>query len=191
MKPDFNLSANDFSLVVDPELFYAKQRIVGKVYDLFGWLSAQYGELGAGLPPETAVSPKIYRGENYRYLPYVMLDQPRLFQQEQVFAIRSLFWWGQHFSIHLLLGGRWKQRYQEKILAHVQEDGWRQWYIAFTDDPWEHHFEPTNYMPVNGFAGETHTEYLKLGAVLPLQQWADAAAFFTDAYKSLMLLFRE
>ena len=57
--------------------------------------------------PEAVIqsSPKITRGENYQLLPYVILDYPRCFQKEQVFAIRTMFWWGKGISITLHVSG--------------------------------------------------------------------------------------
>ena len=50
-------------------------------------------------------TPKIAKGENYLQLPYVLLDYPRCFDKENIFAIRTMFWWGNFFSITLHLSG--------------------------------------------------------------------------------------
>ena len=68
-------------------------------------LSEQYRTLG-----EKYGSPKISKGENYRGLPYVMLDYPRLFGREEVLAIRTFFWWGHGFSVTLHLKGGYRER---------------------------------------------------------------------------------
>jgi hypothetical protein len=58
-------------------------------------------------------SPKISRGENYKG-PMACFDYPRYFNKDDVFAIRTLFWWG-NFSITLHLSG-YKMKYETKII---------------------------------------------------------------------------
>ena len=48
---------------------------------------------------------KMARGENYHHLPYQILDYPRKFTREDVFALRTMFWWGHFFSVTFQLGG--------------------------------------------------------------------------------------
>ena len=67
---------------------------------------------GFNLPEEVLIqSPKISRGENYNGLPYVMLDYPRCFGKEDVFAMRTMFWWGNFFSITWHLKGKYSKEY--------------------------------------------------------------------------------
>ena len=61
-------------------------------------------------------SPKISKGENYKGLPWLVLDYPRYFNKEDIFAIRTLFWWGNFFSITLHISGKYKMRYEKKII---------------------------------------------------------------------------
>ena len=48
---------------------------------------------------------RIFRGENYKLLPYMVLDYPRQFSKESIFTFRSMFWWGNGFSFTLHLQG--------------------------------------------------------------------------------------
>ena len=68
------------------------------------------------LPAEVAeISPKISKGENYNGLPYVMFDYPRFFTKENVFAVRTFFWWANYFSVTLHLKGEYKEMFAETI----------------------------------------------------------------------------
>lgn len=42
----------------------------------------------------TATMPKISKGENYLQLPYLILDYPAIFEKNNIFALRTFFWWG-------------------------------------------------------------------------------------------------
>src|SRR5688572_20484305 len=106
------LSKEELGMVTDAGLILTKNRIIQKVYDLFGEVSMVYQQQHDRFPVEVvAVSPKISRGENYRGLPWVMLDYPRRFSQADVFAIRSFFWWGGFFSFTLQLKGSYLHQY--------------------------------------------------------------------------------
>src|SRR3569623_367034 len=93
------LSKTELLLVTNAEVILTKNNIILKVYEMFGLLAErqQYYALQKkdALPKEAlSVSPKIYKGEQYRGLPYVMLDYPLYYKGKDVFAVRSLFWWG-------------------------------------------------------------------------------------------------
>ena len=92
------LSKTELELVTSSEVILTKNRIIEKVYALFGSLSEEYrkilAEYSHNLPAEIfEKAPKIYRGENYMALPYVMLDYPRIFGKEEV-AERLKAEWG-------------------------------------------------------------------------------------------------
>src|SRR5262245_51174126 len=107
------LSADELSLVQNAAWLLTKNNIIDKVFELFGEVATGAGELlkeaADWLPKETFVqSPKISKGEKYLGLPYVMLDYPRMFSREDVFAIRTFFWWGNFFSVTLHIKGKYK-----------------------------------------------------------------------------------
>ncbi|HQW24051.1 MAG TPA: hypothetical protein PLI47_12175, partial [Bacteroidia bacterium] len=60
--------------------------------ELFGQLEVELKKVvsASGLQVDNlnVSSGKIFRGENYRGFPYVLLDCPRLFNRESVFAFR-------------------------------------------------------------------------------------------------------
>jgi hypothetical protein len=119
------LSSAEMTLVCDPAWILTKNAIMTKVVALLAALSERYVEVYApltgegGLPPTQP--PKISKGENYRGLPYVMLDYPRIFGKEDVFAIRTMFWWGHYFSVTLHLKGIYKEIYGPVIARHIQQ----------------------------------------------------------------------
>ncbi|HXL58576.1 MAG TPA: hypothetical protein VN958_20075, partial [Chitinophagaceae bacterium] len=106
------LSKTELMLVCDEQFILTKNNIINKVYQLFGALSDHFfigiKNTGNIFPLEVLTSyPKIYKGEQYKGLPYVMLDYPRYFVKDDAFAIRCLFWWGNFFSITLHLAGKY------------------------------------------------------------------------------------
>jgi hypothetical protein len=194
MHPDLYLTPDESALVENASWLLVKHRIIGKVYGVFGALSDSYSDMLAQyddfIPAEVkSVSPKIYRGEHYRQLPYVMLDQPRYFKQDDTFAIRTFFWWGNSFSIHLLLGGKFKEMFAERIESHLRDGSLESWYVGVSKDPWEHHFEQDNYLPVHDLANSDkvhESRYLKIGRWHAVSDWKGAFPFFISSYKQLL-----
>jgi hypothetical protein len=176
------LSKHELELVTNAELILTKNRIIQKVYDLFGELSEVYPELSKDLDPGLLrTSPKIAKGENYLGLPWVMLDYPRNFSQTDVFAIRSFFWWGKFFSITLQLQGRYQQQFASTI--QQLDSGWL---LCIGSDAWQHHFEPDNYAPFYQGQDLQQLPFIKLAKKIPLQEWDNAFDFFTANFAGLM-----
>src|SRR6185369_14445953 len=104
------LSQKELELVSNTEWILTKNEVITKAKLLLGsvldeqikWLSHHKLILPSEIKES---SPKISKGENYRGLPYMVLDHPRRFDKEDVFAIRTLFWWGNFFSTTLQLSG--------------------------------------------------------------------------------------
>ena len=98
-------SAEEISLAENGELDFNKEQDHKKSNFSFCFSCRRYRQVADDhrqqLPVEFFdVSPKISRGEQYLGLPYVMLDYPRIFSKENVFAIRTFFWWGNYFQPH-------------------------------------------------------------------------------------------
>ncbi|MDE3252719.1 MAG: hypothetical protein KGO92_07915, partial [Bacteroidota bacterium] len=143
------LSPKELELVLNRDWILTKNDIIGKVYALFGDLSEKYRERLSQHPRLLTDdpgfrSPKIARGEQYRGLPWVMLDHPRFFSGKDHFAIRSLFWWGNEGSITLQLGGCFQQQYAPVLQQYFSnsahtENNRGPWWLGTGTDPWEHH----------------------------------------------------
>ena len=196
--PDTNveLSKNESELVTNSEFILTKNRIIEKVYKLFGLLSEDYKtklyEYNTILPSEVFSStPKIYKGENYLNLPYVMLDYPRVFLKDDFFAIRSFFWWGNYFSITLQLGGRFLQAYRDKIELKLKNEINADCFICINDAPWEHHFEESNYQSlktIDSIETILNKPFIKIAKQHALSEWNNAMAFYKSNYESLLQL---
>lgn len=196
--PEFSL--HELAVASDSGWIITKHRIIEKVYRFFGSLCDEYRTMIDGcsdvIPQEVrSVSPKIYRGEQYRQMPYVMMDYPRYFQRDDIFAIRSFFWWGNHFSIHLLLGGKFRDLYAEKIGKKLAEGRLPGYYFALPENPWQHHFERDNYIPAAEFPDAQKTpgphRFIKVGSWLPLAESDVSGEFFRESYRKILALLHD
>jgi hypothetical protein len=194
------LSKNELALVTDMQVILTKNLIIQKVYTLFGELSSHFqARLQAKealLPAEAlAPGPKIYKGEQYLQLPYVILDCPRFYTKNDVLAVRCVFWWGNFFSISLHLAGGFLQQRQTRLTNWMLDNRHTGWYVSNGNDAWQHHFEANNYIAMEecietegGIQAIEQREFIKLAKRLPLQQWDDAFCFFTAGFRDLEVL---
>jgi hypothetical protein len=187
------LSKKELELVVNSEFILTKNRIIQKVYDLFGVLSEDFRKIlnsfSNSLPGEMhSSSPKIYKGENYLGLPYIMMDHPRFFNKDDAFAIRCFFWWGNYFSITLQLSGKFFNQYKAALSQFIKNKQNEAYFICVNTSPWEHHFEESNYKPFNAVPSEEilQKEFVKIAARLPLNKWNDAEIFFRKQYREFI-----
>ena len=191
------LSQTEMELVNNADLILTKNAILKKVNQLLGGLQAkqqQYIALHAKQLPEkvSASSPKISKGENYQGLPYLILDYPRLFEHENIFAVRTMFWWGHFFSVTLHLSGIYKKEAEEKIIDSYKVIREKGYFCYINDDQWEHHFEGDNYVLLselnkNDFEKAVRGKsFVKLANKIPLQQWDDAEEILQGYFEEII-----
>lgn len=194
------LSPKERELVLNGDWILTKNDIIGKVCTLFGNLSEIYREALLQHPHLLTDdpgfrSPKIAKGEQYKGLPWVMLDHPRFFSGDNHFAIRSLFWWGNEGSITLQLGGAFQQQYAASIQHYFSrtanaENSHGPWWLGTGTDPWEHHFEENNYRLMdtqNGYAF-AQMPFIKLAKKISLEQWDEWPAFFSAVFEEILTI---
>lgn len=184
-----SLSSYELALVTDRDILLTKNRIIQKVSQLFGELAVTYQELlaNSALYDEMPVNAKVSRGENYKGLPYVMLDFPRQFSKENTFAIRSFFWWGNFFSITLHLSGEYQHQYIPSIQNAIDLKLFDQWYLSSGTTAWEHNFEEDNYKQIAGQPMDLMDRpFIKIAKKIPLTQWDESQKFFIENFDFLI-----
>ena len=149
-------SSEEMELLSNNHFFVLKAGILKKTSDLFSELSEELtNELThfkKSIPEEVFHShPKISRGENYKGFPWMVLDFPRIFRQEDVFAYRCLCWWGNEFSFTLHLGGIYFNQLKPALIKFLTTINHSGIYICVHDSPWNYYFEKDNYLPLSEF----------------------------------------
>lgn len=184
-------------LVKNSDWILTKNNILQKVKHLLEDLQAKQQEFLSThsliLPGEVVeIPPKISKGENYKGLPYLILDYPRFFGKDDHFAIRSMFWWGNFFSITLHLSGNYKRKYAGKIetsFALLKEGSFS---IGISNDQWEHHFETSNFLPLREMSGTAfknylaNKEFIKLAKRFSLEKWDNAGDSLFTSFRQLI-----
>ncbi|MEO6540170.1 MAG: hypothetical protein ABIN74_04225 [Ferruginibacter sp.] len=190
------LSDEEQQLVNNTGWILTKRVIIDKVCQLLADVAESQKEIiekeKSWLPRAIIRStPKIAKGENYLQLPYVLMDHPRCFDTADTFAVRTMFWWGNFFSMTLHVSGIYKELFQEKILENMntaQPDI----FICIHESQWHHHFEAHNYKRVNELSAKERealileNQFVKLAVKFPLQQWNDIPALLDRSFKAII-----
>ncbi len=188
------LSKHELELVSNADLILTKNAIIKKLTLMLEELQKQQQQIiqRYNFPGEVLSIPyKISRGENYKGLPWLVLDHPRWFLQENIFAIRTLFWWGNYFSTTLHLAGEHKKQHGEKIYSAKQILADAGFYICISDDPWQHHFETDYFKPISELSGDEllkqgSKEFVKIAKKVPLNNIETALTELERDYEMIV-----
>jgi hypothetical protein len=77
----------------------------------------------------------------------LVLDFPRNFKQEHVFAFRTLFWWGNFVSFTLHLKGKYLD--SESIHQLLLNQETNNCFLSFEGDEWNHDLGSKDYINLN------------------------------------------
>ncbi len=193
------LSPDELELVNNSGWILTKRAVMDKAVYLFGDLSGKVKAIleneKDGLPQAVLLSePKISKGENYQQLPYVILDYPRCFDAKNVFAIRTMFWWGNFFSCTLHLAGIYKEMFETAVAKNIVVPSKNNYFICVNEDQWQHHFEPDNYFDIKTKAGEEikvillQQPFIKIAMKFSLQQWNEMPELLEHAFSEMIQL---
>jgi hypothetical protein len=194
------LSKKEQEMVTDAGLILTKNRILQEWVGFFArWQEEQVPSVQEApllIPEWTTSSPKISRGENYRGLPWVVLDYPRAYKAGHFSALRSLFWWGQLGSITLHVSGPFKNALEARLLESrplAAEAGWR---ICVSQDEWQHHDGEDNYRPAATLGQEEWTDlirsksFCKLACFFKLEDWEELPQRWSAQWTAMLKLVR-
>ncbi len=190
-----HLSKYETEVVLDTEWILTKQAIIEKIYSFFGEMHEIYKAIsikekkfltGSGI----IKNGKISKGENYLGLPYVMLDYPALFEKGNIIAIRTMFWWGNFFSITLHISGHERMRHIDLPNLPLHFKG-KEFFVCISEDEWHHNFDATNYIALEEldkkyWAQVCSKNFFKISKKIPLTKWNEAPQFLEKSYKELI-----
>lgn len=169
----------EMELVSSPDIILTKNAILQKIKSFLEELQLKQQDVlqkySARFPGEVLkISPKISRGENYKGLPWLVLDNPRYFLHNNIFAIRTMFWWGNFFSITLHLSGNNKTDLLKNVHNNVSSLSKNDFYIYNGTKEWEHDFDPGSYQSLASLHSDelekviAKNSFLKLAIKFPI-----------------------
>jgi len=185
-------SAKELRLINDTSFLLSKRVITEKTCNLLHGLKET---LAASPIHRTFPFPagtdfhqgKITRGENLKGLPYLVLDFPRLFEQDNIFAFRTMFWWGNYFSFTLHLKGKALKQFGEPLLKNLSKQKKKDLLVYLGEDEWEHDLSNEGYVPYSKELNEIIQKqgFLKLSRKIAV---SDFEKLNTEGLKTYNLL---
>lgn len=194
-------SEEELEAMMNSRFFFVKNDATQKIIQLLGDLEKEIMKIISVFPflmnEELNVKEKgkIFRGENYRLMPYLILDCPRVFNSNTVFAFRSMFRWGNEFSFTLHLQGQSLEIFREKIKKNISLLGGKNIYFCVNDTPWEYTFDESNYRYLDEMLKQSPGEiektiesgnFIKLSRKLDLKDFDKVVSFGVETFEKLM-----
>jgi hypothetical protein len=198
MNENANLTLSDGELFIamDKQMILTKRVIIDKTAQLFDSLipalSQIFSKVLYNFETLQKSIPKITKGENYKDLPYIILDYPAVFEKENIFAIRTMFWWGNFISITLQVSGVYKEYFENNILKNIDSD----FYICINKNQWQHNFEEDNYRLCNKLSKAEkkivqENGFIKIALKYELHHWNMMQQLLSEGYYKVNDLLKE
>lgn len=189
------LTDRELQILQDTDFLLTKAQALTKIEELLlktrTALESVVEASGFNFPPGAVLSGgKISRGENYRGLPYRVLDQPALLTNEDIFTFRTMFWWGHFFSATLHLEGASLERFRKEVLQNIEQLSDVGTFIGVGETPWEYHYGTDNYLPLkSGHRKQLESfRFLKLSRKMPVAEWRNLPSFAAGFLEELLPL---
>jgi hypothetical protein len=187
------LTEKELLILQDTDFLLTKATVLEKITELLGHtreeLKKCVDDSNFSFPDGTRLlDGKISKGENYKNLPYMVLDYPTLFSKNSIFAYRTMFWWGNFFSATLHLEGIALEDYRNSITINLSRLLKKDIYIGVGDTPWQYHYEEDNYSLLSEAHRDfiTNSKFLKLSKKIVLKKWSDVPEFSITFFELML-----
>jgi len=151
MENEIKFSNKELSFLSDVDILLTKRILQGKIYDLLVETQANITPIIKSVIdsiPANNRQAKISKGENYLNLPYMVLDYPAVFSKKDIFAYRTMFYWGNFFSTTLHLQGKYLEQLRQRLFDEASVLIESNIYISTGISPWHYHYKADNYIPL-------------------------------------------
>ncbi|MEO6307880.1 MAG: hypothetical protein ABIO96_11240 [Nitrospiraceae bacterium] len=169
------------ALMADRNFFLAKVQIMAKVRRL---LTATHAALKEEVAAAALVTPpnfnsancQFVKGEALECFPYQYLDFPKHFHDSNVFAFRTLFWWGHHVVCALMLEGEGIKPHKARIVDRFHQLAGQGLELSLAPTLWEWKRGEGYTLPI------THDRKAQIAAVLAERSFVKIVRFlpFSD-----------
>lgn len=179
------LNIDEFNLITDTWYPILKKGAIEKIKAQLGLLGSQMQEN----QPHWAY--KISAGENYKNLPYLVLDFPKIGNKDFPFVFRTLFWWGKPISCQLLV----RTKLSENLFEDIKSRSNQNTLVLIGENLWENDFSSPSFKKLNELtqteiSALKSREYLKIVGIFEIKKpdnlFEEVIGFYTN-YKSLLL----
>ncbi|MEM7550826.1 MAG: hypothetical protein AAF363_14175 [Bacteroidota bacterium] len=176
------LTSKELGFLMDTDFLVTKSQLIKKMESILSETEQSLVRLvqssGYKFPEKTLIKAgKISKGENYRLLPYLVLDYPRLSTKENLFLYRTIFWWGHYFSFTLQMEGHLAQNVLQKLIHDCSEITGKNLLLYSGMDRWCHDLGDPGYISIDTLEVDdlkkilSNLQFLKISAKSPLEDY--------------------
>ena len=191
------LNKKEIQILENTDFLLTKATVLTKIYKLLELTRKELNEVitktNFSFPEGTdLVTGKISRGENYRNLPYMVLDHPTLFNVKSIFAYRTMFWWGNFFSFTLHLEGEALSVCRKILSNNIDKLLNQDIYIGIGETPWQYHYEKSNYLLLdkNHKGSIMNSNFIKLSKKIEIKDWKKVPGFSKLFFEFLLSILK-
>jgi hypothetical protein len=191
---NLDFTDEEITALTDTDFFIIKDRVLTKIISFFGLLEEdlkkKFPEFEIGVNGLISSGGKVFRGENYKLHPYVVLDCPRLFSSQSVFAFRTMFWWSHEFSFTLHLQGEALEDKRDILLENIEGLFNKNVFWCVNNTPWQYNFDTENYQPIELISDLKEIilskPFIKLSRKLKIEENRKASDYCLETFKLFM-----
>jgi len=195
------ITDKELDVINDVAFLYTKKEVTDKIFELFNDIRNELKKIVSNSEfefPEgmdTSMG-KITKGENYNLLPFIVLDYPKLFTQESIFAYRVMFWWGNFFSFTLHLRGEALHNHSKQLINNIERLKNKNFYYCLNNNEWEYHYNSDNYQLIDHITTDEIKAYIqkrdfvKISRKLELKDWNDVKKESIQALSDYLMLLK-
>ncbi|GAB3016472.1 hypothetical protein GCM10027051_21100 [Niabella terrae] len=192
---NLHFSPHQIKLISNADWILTKNALLLQLNDLLEELRQRQQALVAfGRLPEAvrAQGSKISRGERHEGLPWIILDHPRCFTREDIFAIRTLFWWGRIFSTTLHLSGRWQQWAAPALAAALPQLQATGFTLSASGNQWAHDSSSDHYTSLKDYSRKSfesllqNAAFIKISGYHPIERINEAPGLLMQQFQLLI-----
>ena len=186
----------------DASFFHTKVEVTQKIYSMYSLLinkiQSSVPHQNFKYPEQTDLSlGKISKGENYRKLPYIVVDFPRYFKKPDMLVYRAMFWWGKYFIFTLHLSGSCAVKYKASFLENYVKLNLKNTYFCISKKQWEHAVSKRDFRRMDKLTREeieaciNANGFIKISRKLPLKDYKKFLATGSDTFEEFLSVFSD
>ena len=187
-------TTKELKIIQNSKFFYTKASATKKIDSL---LAEARDEIKSIIEREEIIFPKevdirtgkIFRGENYRGLPYLVLDYPKYFGNDSVSALLTMFCWGTFFSCTLQLQGKALEERRNLLIQNEKLLRKKDIYICVNKTPWQYYYTKENYVLADTLSEDALNhrfmtkDFVKLSRKIPLKDYTKLKKFAGESFR--------
>ena len=170
-KSAIKLTNHQLKLVSDPAYPLTKIEVMERLTTLLHACAAQLREnkLTIGNTQLFECEYKISKGENYKGLPYLVLDYPKITSKKFPVLLRTMFWWGKYFSLNIFLHDNLKVQIRDHSFNNANFSDLK---LLVSSNIWEQDLAKEDYMQFSKDAMLLkESDYLKMSKAIPIESY--------------------